>query len=87
MNKNYSKYRLVLGGDLIGQFSNDLIKMLIKAWADESGVRNVSSGVVRVDMDQEQGAVIYSVHFDSSHWTGIGFKGFDVKNPGVPQTL
>lgn len=87
MNKNYSKYRLVLGGDLIYQFSADLIKMLIKAWANESGVKNVSSGVIRMDADQRAGVMIYSAHFDSSHWTGRGFKGFDVKNSGVPQTL
>ena len=87
MNPNYSKYRLVLGGDLIAQFSADLIKMLIKAWADESGVKNVSSGVIRADVDQRAGVMIYSAHFDSSHWTGIGFEGFDVKNPGSPQTL
>ena len=84
---NYGKYRLVLGGDLILQFSADLIKMLIKTWADETGAKNVSSGVIRADMDQEQGVMIYSCHFDSSHWTGRGFKGFDVKNPGEPQTL
>ena len=87
MNKNYSKYRLVLGGDLIVQFSADLIKILIKAWADESGAKNVSSGVIRADVDNVSGVMIYSAHFDSSHWTGIGFKGFDVKDPGVPQTL
>lgn len=87
MNKNYSKYRLVLGGDLIYKFSADLMKFLIGAWVRETGAKNVSSGVIRVDMNQEQGVVIYSCHFDSSHWTGIGFEGFNVKNPGEPQTL
>ena len=81
---NYSKYRLVLGGDLIMQFSADLIKMLIKAWVGETGARNVSSGVIRADMNQEQGVMIYSAHFDSSHWTGRDFKGLGVKSPGEP---
>ena len=87
MNKNYGRYRLVLGGDLINDFHLDTIKMLVRAWVEETGVKNVSSGVIRADVDQKAGVMIYSAHFDSSHWTGIGFKGFDVKNPGEPQTL
>ena len=87
MNKNYGRYRLVLGGDLINDFHPDIIKMLVRAWVEETGVKNVSSGVIRADVDQKAGVMIYSAHFDSSHWTGIGFKGFDVKNPGEPQTL
>jgi hypothetical protein len=87
VNKNYSRYRLVLGGDLINGFHPDTIKMLIKAWAWDNGARNVSSGVIRADVDQKSGVMIYSAHFDSSHWTGIGFEGFDKKHPGEPQTL
>ncbi len=87
MNKNYSKYRLVLGGDLPDEFLPETIRALIEAWVGESGVRNVSSGVIRADLDQKAGVIIYSTHFDSSHWTGRGFKGFDIKNPGEPQTL
>ena len=87
MNKNYSKYRMVLGGDLIKQFSTGLIKFLIEAWVGETGARNVSSGVIRADLDQEAGVMIYTAHFDSSHWTGMGFKGFDMKHSGEPQTL
>lgn len=87
MNKNYSKYRLVLGGDLIESFFGDTLKFLIEEWVHQSGVKNVSSGVIRADMDQEGGAVVYSAHFDSSHWTGRGFEGFDKKNPGEPQTV
>jgi len=87
MNKNYSKYRLVLGGDLIDDFHPDTIKMLIEEWVKESGAKNVSSGVIRADADQRAGVMIYSAHFDSSHWTGIGFEGFDKKNSGEPQTL
>jgi hypothetical protein len=87
VNKNYSKYRLVLGGDLIYQFSADLIKFLIEAWVKETGARNVSSGVIRADVDNVAGVMIYSCHFDSSHWTGRNFKGFDVKSLGEPQTV
>jgi len=76
MNENYRKYRLVLGGDLIEDFHPDTIKALIQEWADETGARNVSSGVIQADLNHEVGAVIYSAYFDSSHWTGIGFKGF-----------
>lgn len=84
---NYGKYRLVLGGDLIDNFSADLIKFLIEAWVKETGARNVSSGVIRADVDNVSGVMIYSAHFDSAHWTGRGFKGFDVKDPGEPQTV
>lgn len=84
---NYGKYRLVLGGYLIDGFRPETIKFLIKAWVEESGVRNVSSGCIRCDMDHMNGVVIYTANFDSSHWTGIGFNGFDKKNPGEPQTL
>ena len=86
MMENYSKYRMVLGGDLIRNFHPETIKALIEVWTDESGVKNVSSGVVRCDVNHEQGVMIYSAHFDSSHWTGIGFEGFDKKHPGEPQT-
>jgi hypothetical protein len=84
---NYDKYRLVLGGELAAHFSPDLIKRLIELWVEENGAKNVSSGVIRADLDQAAGVMIYSAHFDSSHWTGVGFKGFDVKNPGELQTL
>jgi len=84
---NYSKHRMVLSGDLIDDFSPELIHFLIEEWVKESGVKNVSSGVIRADLDQKAGVLIYTAHFDSSHWTGRGFKGFDVKDPGIPQTL
>jgi hypothetical protein len=87
MNKNLSKYRMVLAGDLVKTFAVETIKHLIELWADENGVRNVSSGVIRCDMLHDEGVMIYSAHFDSSHWTGINFERFDVKNPGEPQTL
>ena len=87
MNKNMSMYRLVLGGDLLESFHEDTIKFLIEQWVNRTGAKNVSSGVIRADLDKEGGAMLYSCHFDSSHWTGIGFEGFDVKDPGVPQTL
>jgi len=78
---------MVLSGDLIDDFSPELIHFLIEEWVKESGVKNVSSGVIRADLDQKAGVLIYTAHFDSSHWTGRGFKGFDVKDPGIPQTL
>jgi hypothetical protein len=58
----------------------------LAAWVYNTGARNVSSGVIRCDADPHTDRMIYSAHFDSSHWTGIGFKGFDKKNPGEPQT-
>lgn len=87
MNSNLSKYRLVLGGDVYRNYSEAAIKAFIRQWVDDSGVKNVSSGVIRCDVLHEEGVIIYTAHFDSSHWTGIGFEGFDKKHPGVPATL
>ena len=87
MSKNYNKYRLVLSGDIYNLFSDDAIRKLVRQWPEESGVKDVSSGCVRCDLLQDEGVIIYSAHFDSSHWTGIGFEGFDKKHPGVPATL
>ena len=86
ISTNYIKYRLVLGGDIAHQFSKELIKHLIELWVIASGAKNVSSGVVQCDMDSEAGVAVYSIHFDSSHWTGIDFKGFDHKRGVEPQT-
>lgn len=87
MSKNHCKYRMVMNGESIWQFKVRQITRLIEQWVRESEVKNVSSGVIRADVDNKGGVVIYSAHFDSSHWTGIGFKGFDKKHPGEPQTL
>ena len=87
MNKNYSKYRLVLSGDIYNQYSEWAIKEFVRLWVEESGVKNVTSGCIRCDVLHGEGVIIYTAHFDSSHWTGIGFEGFDKKHPGVMATL
>ena len=60
MKPNLSKYRLVLGGDLINGFHPDTINKLIRWWAEESGVPNVSSGCIRCDVDSLNGVIIAS---------------------------
>ena len=80
MNENLNKYRLVLGGELMLEFSRSAIKQLIRDWVSESGVRNVSSGKIKAELDHGLDAVVYTAYFDSSYWTGIDFKGFDQKN-------
>ena len=87
MKPNLSKYRLVLGGDLLDKFTPETIKKLLGLWVENTGAKNVSSGCIRADLDQKAGVMIYSAHFDRSHWTGIGFKGFAVKDSGEPQTV
>ena len=82
-----SRYKLLLTGlDLVAS-GPIWIKKHVNAWAAQNGVRNVSSGVVRCDADLAQDVMLYSAHFDSSHWTGRGFEGFDHKNPGVRKNL
>ena len=52
---NFSKYRLVLGGDLVKDFHPDTIKHLVQLWVEESGVKNVSGGCIRCDVDHVSG--------------------------------
>ena len=69
-NENYNKYRLVLGGLLIVQYTEEVIKLLIREWVAASGARAVTSGVIKAEVHYEMDAVIYTAYFDSSYWTG-----------------
>ncbi len=82
-----SMYRLVLTGLEMVTMGRVALMNKLMVWAERTGVRNVSSGVVQVNADFATDTMIYSCHFDSSHWTGQNFKGFDVKNSWVPSTL
>ncbi len=79
--------RLVLTGLEMAIIGHAALLDKLAAWVERTGARNVSSGVIRCDADPAKDIMVYSCHFDSSHWTGRGFKGFDVKDPGEPQTL
>lgn len=87
MINKLSKYRFLLDDEFAYKFREPVIKWFIEIWVNKSGVKKVSSGVIRCDIDQEAGTMLYSAHFDSSHWTGIGFEGFDKKHPGEPVTI
>jgi hypothetical protein len=80
MNPNIRKYRLVLGDELLNEFRPDLIKRFIREWIEASGALNVASSVIRADRIARDRCVEYTIAFDSSAWTGIGFKGFNTKN-------
>ena len=79
MNENYNKYRLVLSGLLVYQYTPEVIKQLIREWVEASGVKNVASGKIKAELQHHMDAVVYTAYFDSSYWTGIDFKGFDHK--------
>ena len=80
MNENYDKYRLVLSGMLVFQYTEEVIKRLIREWVKASGVKNVASGKIKAELRHDLDAVIYTAYFDSSYWTGIDFKGFNQRN-------
>jgi hypothetical protein len=82
-----SRYKLVLTGLEMMEITHVGVINKLAAWVERTGARNVTSGVIRCDADPHRDIMLYSCHFDSAHWTGVGFKGFDVKDPGVPQTL
>jgi hypothetical protein len=84
---NYSKYRLVLESMLVYQYSQETIKRFIREWVKASGVKNLASGKIEAEMWYDRDAMIYTAFYDSSYWTGVNFKGFDVKDPGVIETL
>lgn len=69
-NENYSKYRLVVGAELMVQFSPELIKMLIEEWVKESGVKEHPAGRIKATLDPNIQAVVYEAYYDSSCWTG-----------------
>ena len=79
-----SRYKLVLTGLDLAQVSKEAVLDFLANWVRGTGARNVTSGVIRCDANQHQDCMVYSCHFDSSHWTGIGFQGFDKKHPGEP---
>ena len=81
-----TKYKLFITSLDAQMFSPRKLMKRIECWVKRSGAHNISSGVVRCDIDEEKGTMLYSIHFDSSHWTGIDFQGFDKKNPGTPVT-
>ncbi len=82
-----NKGKLVLTGLEMAILGHVALLDKLGDWVEGTGTRNVSSGVIRCDVDPSRDIMIYSAHFDSSHWTGIDFKGFDVKDPGEPQTM
>lgn len=79
-----SQNKLVLTGLELAQLGREAVLDLIGNWVIGTGARNVTSGVIRCDADEHLDCMVYSCHFDSSHWTGIGFQGFDKKHPGEP---
>lgn len=81
-----SLYRLLLTGIDIATHGHEEVKRTIENWAADCGVRNVTSGVIRCDANELSDHMLYSAHFDSSHWTGRDFEGFHVKNIGEPVT-
>ena len=72
----WTKYRLIVTGEEIVRMGTEGTKCAIEMWAKESGVHNVTSGVIKAVVEVEYDWMRYEVYFDSSHWTGIGFKGF-----------
>ena len=79
-----SRYRLALSGLEMAIMGHVALLDKLADWVEASGTRGVSSGVIRCDVDPARDTMIYSAHFDSSHWTGIDFDGFDKKHPGEP---
>ena len=77
--------KIVLTGLEMAQIGHRAVLDKLAAWVQRTGAKNVSSGVIRCDSDPANDVMIYSAHFDSAHWTGRGFEGFDKKNPGEPQ--
>lgn len=80
LKAEHSKYRLILGDELLENFHPSSIKAFIKDWLDRSGALNVSSSVITATRNEENQSIDYGITFDSSCWTGRGFKGFHTKN-------
>ncbi len=74
--KNITKYRMVLGGLLITQYTPEVINCLIREWMQASSARAVASGVIHAERNRAEDVVVYTAYFDSSYWTGLDFKGF-----------
>lgn len=66
-----SKYRLVLTGLEQIQLGKTRCLNLFNNWLWDSGVMNVSSGMVRSKTDVCRDAVVHTIYFDSSYWTGL----------------
>lgn len=78
--------KLVMTGLEFVTDGKEAVAERLATWVVGTGAKNVSSGVIRCDVNPSHDIVVYSAHFDSSHWTGINFNGFGVKHPGEPQT-